>query len=500
VSAELQDLLDPVTPEEFLAEYWERRSLHVPGPADKFHGLFSRSAFDRAVANHERDGIYLRVSFDHEREPHRVSVHLPVRAEEIDHYLEQGASVCADPIDRGDVALAEYAARVARQLHFTGRYSVKAYLSADGCGFNTHFDKGIATTLQIEGRKRWRYSTGPAVPFPRGNALLGPDGRARYVGRLPSSLDGWEHVEGVDEGQFEEVVLEPGHLLCLPAGTWHNAKAIGHSLALNLSFQPVDFLSFLATALRPMLDADPRWRRSLPAVIEAAGDGLPAPVAGFVADRLEELRGLLARLDTRDDRLGGHWRNAVAAAAASAPAAAAGSAPRRAPAPAAASPGEPRATAPAAIAPAAAAGDDGSPPPGGWRTAAGAAAGTPPGGGLPRYDGRMVCTLCVHRLEAAIEWYESVLGLRVVYRSDAFGWCELATAVAGVSVGLSEVEEVVTGGTTLTLGVEHLDELRHEMEAKGVRFDGPTQVLQGMVKLAPFFDPHGNRLVLSEEA
>jgi ribosomal protein L16 Arg81 hydroxylase len=34
---------------------------------------------------------------------------------------------------------------------------------------------------------------------------------------------------------FHEVVLHPGDLLCLPAGTLHAAKAIDGSLALNLA-------------------------------------------------------------------------------------------------------------------------------------------------------------------------------------------------------------------------------------------------------------------------
>jgi predicted enzyme related to lactoylglutathione lyase len=92
-----------------------------------------------------------------------------------------------------------------------------------------------------------------------------------------------------------------------------------------------------------------------------------------------------------------------------------------------------------------------------------------------------------------------VLGLRAVYRVDAFSWCEMATAIPGVSVGLSEVETVTPGSITLTFGVEDIEATRQAMEAKGVRFDGPTQVIHNMVSLAAFFDPDGNRLILAQE-
>ena len=47
-------------------------------------------------------------------------------------------------------------------------------------------------------------------------------------------------------------------------------------------------------------------------------------------------------------------------------------------------------------------------------------------------------------------------------------------------------------------GVTDIDAARTEMEGKAVRFDGETQVIPGMVKLATFFDPDGNSYMLSQ--
>ncbi len=54
------------------------------------------------------------------------------------------------------------------------------------------------------------------------------------------------------------------------------------------------------------------------------------------------------------------------------------------------------------------------------------------------------------------------------------------------------------GGATLTFGVKDIDAAREQVEAKGVRFDGPTREIEGLVKLATFYDPDGNTLMFYE--
>lgn len=111
----------------------------------------------------------------------------------------------------------------------------------------------------------------------------------------------------------------------------------------------------------------------------------------------------------------------------------------------------------------------------------------------------LTCALNVADLGRAIAFYRDVLGFNLLYQVDQIGWCELATEVPGVNVGLSQVEEAGgKGGATLTFGVADIERARGQLEAKSVRFDGPTQVIEGMVKLATFYDPDGNALMLYE--
>lgn len=102
----------------------------------------------------------------------------------------------------------------------------------------------------------------------------------------------------------------------------------------------------------------------------------------------------------------------------------------------------------------------------------------------------------VQDLDRSIAWYEEMLGFTLLYRNDEVGWCELRTTVEGCNVGLGKTDTCkVEGGATATWGVEDLDSARRELEAAGVKVDETIEI-PNMVKLATFYDPDGNHLML----
>lgn len=116
------------------------------------------------------------------------------------------------------------------------------------------------------------------------------------------------------------------------------------------------------------------------------------------------------------------------------------------------------------------------------------------------YDGGLTCALSVTSLDAAIPWYERVLGMKLLYRMDEIAWCEFETGVARVNVGLSQVESAGgPGGATLTFGVTDLDAAKAALDAAGVRQDGPINEIPGMVRLLTFYDPDGNALMFYQD-
>jgi CreA protein len=116
------------------------------------------------------------------------------------------------------------------------------------------------------------------------------------------------------------------------------------------------------------------------------------------------------------------------------------------------------------------------------------------------YDGHLVISVGVSDLDRSIEWYRDMLGFEVVYKLDEHGWCEVQSPIDGVTLGLGQVESLEVKGSTPTWGVADIDAARESLESRGVRFDGETQDISGMVKLATFYDPDGNAYMLAQSA
>ena len=115
------------------------------------------------------------------------------------------------------------------------------------------------------------------------------------------------------------------------------------------------------------------------------------------------------------------------------------------------------------------------------------------------YVPELTASIGVTSLDRSIDWYQSVLGFTLMYRADDIGWCELATAVPGVSVGLSQNESVTQGGgATNVWGVSDILAAKTHLDAHGVRQDGDIQHIPNLVKLLTFYDPDGNAMMLSE--
>lgn len=107
--------------------------------------------------------------------------------------------------------------------------------------------------------------------------------------------------------------------------------------------------------------------------------------------------------------------------------------------------------------------------------------------------------LSVKDRRASAAWYGETLGFETLYHADEAGWSELATKTAGVTLGLGENMEVAPGNCVPVFGIDDLDAARPVLEGANVKFDGDTETIEGMVKIATFYDPDGNALMLAED-
>lgn len=92
-----------------------------------------------------------------------------------------------------------------------------------------------------------------------------------------------------------------------------------------------------------------------------------------------------------------------------------------------------------------------------------------------------------------------MLGFSLRFHIDEAGWSALSTNTKGVILGLGEQAEPTPGNAVPVFGVADIAAARIALEGAGVRFDGATETMEGMVSLASFYDPAGNALMIAQD-
>lgn len=118
---------------------------------------------------------------------------------------------------------------------------------------------------------------------------------------------------------------------------------------------------------------------------------------------------------------------------------------------------------------------------------------------LVTLDNTITIALSVTDRHASAEWYANMLGFETIYHADEAGWSEVQTNTAGVTIGMGEHTKPAPGNCVPVFGIADLDAARQKLEEANVKFDGPTDVVEGMVKTATFYDPDGNALMLAQD-
>lgn len=114
-------------------------------------------------------------------------------------------------------------------------------------------------------------------------------------------------------------------------------------------------------------------------------------------------------------------------------------------------------------------------------------------------DNTITIALSVTDRAASAAWYKKHLGFEQLISIDEAGWTELSTNTPGVTLGLGDAQEVTAGNTMPVFGVDDFNKSKQALEKAGVKFDGDTIEVEGMVKVAAFFDPDGNGLMIAED-
>ena len=224
----------------------------------------------------------------------------------IDAVLRAGHTICATDIASHDDALTGSLSEFRHALACPCDVRFNAYLSPTGATTRMHTDVRISTSLQLSGRKRWRYQQRAATILPNSAAQIDRWGDVHWMNPLANA---GPPIPTPSPADLKEVTLGPGDLLSVPAGAWHEVVTEERGLALNLSIRPTPMSRILHALLDGTLGASPSWRQGLPILSgDHCSDPVPAEVRTRLLARLAELRTWIDEFDPEGDDFLRLWR------------------------------------------------------------------------------------------------------------------------------------------------------------------------------------------------
>jgi bifunctional lysine-specific demethylase and histidyl-hydroxylase MINA len=283
-------IMAPLGAERFFAEYEGKQPLHLKGGADKFAAVMTWPRLNDLLGQATIWSQHsLQLVLDKDpiptarycapavgRDGGQV---LRPDPDKVKEFLRRGATLVANDIDHLSAGLTAFADAMEQALG--GKVQGNLYLSSrQRQGFGAHFDKHDVYAVHVEGTKTWHVYEGRTTD-PIEHPLFQSLGR--------------EHHEKAKGAKLMDVHMEPGDLLYLPRGQYHDALA-DEGGTVHVAFgvtYPIgmDVVSFLFERVV----AEPEFRANLPRQGGPAAEQALAERLSLLGDRI---RGVLAEPKT----------------------------------------------------------------------------------------------------------------------------------------------------------------------------------------------------------
>jgi ribosomal protein L16 Arg81 hydroxylase len=262
----LASLLDPVSADDFLADYWESRPLVLSrGRPDAFRHLLSVDAIGAFLAS--RNLRHPDVSLvNHQRKLESSAYTFAsglIDEAALHREFAAGSTLVLSALEGELPAL--FALTRALESELSVRFQANIYCTPSNAqGFHPHYDSHDVIVLQVQGRKRWMlYDTPITLPYRRQE--FHPDDFT--VGPLSA-----------------EFTLEAGDVLYIPRGLMHDARSLDEtSLHITLGALHTSVTEVLAEALSQLGLREVDFRRGTPVGYARPGFDRTATVASLRA-------------------------------------------------------------------------------------------------------------------------------------------------------------------------------------------------------------------------
>jgi ribosomal protein L16 Arg81 hydroxylase len=249
----------PIGAESFMVEYEGKKPLHLEGAADKFAKVMSWPLLSDLLGQATIwSAQSLMLVLDKETVPGQSYCSpAPGRdggqvmrpdPEKVQNYLKKGATLVANDIDHLSTGMTAFSKCLEEALG--AKIQGNLYCSSKRRqGFAAHFDTHDVYAVHVEGTKTWHIYEGRAED-PIAHPMF------KTLGR--------EHHEKAKGKLLMDVKMEPGDILYLPRGQYHDALA-DEGGAVHIAFgatYPIgmDVMSMLFDGVL----ADPVFRANLP--------------------------------------------------------------------------------------------------------------------------------------------------------------------------------------------------------------------------------------------
>jgi ribosomal protein L16 Arg81 hydroxylase len=249
----------PLGAERFFAEYEGKRPLHLKGAADKFAQVMTWARLNDLLGQAtiwSQKSLVLVLDQEPVPAPRYCSPAtgrdggqvLRPDPDKVKDFLRRGATLVANDIDHLSLGLTAFADAMERALG--GKVQGNLYLSSRRRqGFGAHFDTHDVYAVHVEGTKTWHVYEGRAKD-PIAHPLF------KTLGR--------EHHEQAKGAKLMDVHMEPGDLLYLPRGQYHDALA-DEGGTVHIAFGVTYPIGFdVMTILFDRVAAEPEFRANLP--------------------------------------------------------------------------------------------------------------------------------------------------------------------------------------------------------------------------------------------
>jgi bifunctional lysine-specific demethylase and histidyl-hydroxylase MINA len=273
-------LLAPLTEAAFFADYHRKQPLHIRGAAAKLAPVMNWETLSQLVS---QTGIWtqraLELTYQLKKLPPQeyctrgldrdLRDNWLIDADRVKHWLKQGASLVLNDIATLSPALQAVAATLEQAVG--GKAQANLYCSWQSHqGFGTHFDTHDVFALHCAGSKLWKIYQCP-IPDPIAHPAfknLPPEYHQKNHG--PVSL---------------EVTLQPGDVLYIPRGWYHDALATSEA-TIHVTYGVTPMIGLdMVTQLFERAVHEPVFRAAL-----AGGNSAAlAAQAATLGDRLGQL-------------------------------------------------------------------------------------------------------------------------------------------------------------------------------------------------------------------